>query len=51
MLRNLLLGVSRDPRKWADLQDIVADLFGYELTCQVPARTRFWQDTVKGQTP
>lgn len=32
VLRNLLLGVSRDPRKWADLQKIVADLFGYELT-------------------
>jgi len=32
VLRNLLLGVSRDPRKWADLQDVVADLFGYELT-------------------
>ncbi|MDE2718045.1 MAG: AAA family ATPase, partial [Chloroflexota bacterium] len=32
VLRNLLLGVSSDPGKWADLQTIVADLFGYELT-------------------
>ena len=32
VLRNLLLGVSSDPARWADLQEIVADLFGYELT-------------------
>ena len=31
VLRNLLLGVSGDPTKWAELQEIVADLFGYEL--------------------
>ncbi len=32
VLRNLLLGVSHDPGKWAELQEIVADLIGYELT-------------------
>lgn len=32
VLRNLLLGVSGDPVKWAELQGIVQDLFGYELT-------------------
>ena len=32
VLRNLLLGVSGDPVKWTALQEIVTDLFGYELT-------------------
>ena len=32
VLRNLLLGVSRDTERWAELQTIVTDLFGYELT-------------------
>ena len=32
VLRNLLLGVSGDTEKWGELQGIVAELFGYELT-------------------
>ena len=32
VLRNLLLGVSGDATRWSELQEIVADLFGYELT-------------------
>lgn len=32
VLRNLLLGVSDDNAKWEELQGVVAELFGYELT-------------------
>ena len=32
VLRNLLLGVSGDAGKWREFNEIVSDLFGYELT-------------------
>ena len=31
VLRNLLLDVSRDEKKWLKLQEVVGDFFGYEL--------------------
>ena len=51
VLRNLLLAISRDQKRWSKLQEIVGDFFGYELTspsggAEVFARYRHFSNDV-----
>lgn len=51
VLRNLLLAISRDQKKWSKLQEIVGDFFGYELAspsggAEVFARYRHFPNDV-----